>query len=63
MADKQDLLTQAKFWAAEYDKNPNEYEASLKYARVLRAIGSAPRAAEVAAAGAHPEAGRRRAHA
>jgi Flp pilus assembly protein TadD len=49
MAEKQDLLTQAKFWATEYDKNPNEYEAALKYARVLRAIGSSPRAAEVAA--------------
>jgi Flp pilus assembly protein TadD len=49
LADKQDLLTQARFWAAEYDKNPNEYEAALKYARVLRAIRSAPRAAEVAA--------------
>lgn len=48
LADKQDLLTQAKFWAEEYDKNPNEYEAALKYARVLRAIGSSPRAAEVA---------------
>jgi Flp pilus assembly protein TadD len=48
LADKQDLLTQAKFWAAEYEKNPNEYEAALKYARVLRAIGSAPRSAEVA---------------
>jgi Flp pilus assembly protein TadD len=48
MADKQDLLTQAKFWGGEYEKNPNEYEASLKYARVLRAIGSAPRAAEIA---------------
>lgn len=48
-AEKQDLLTQAKFWATEYDKNPNEYEAALKYARVLRAIGSSPRAAEVAA--------------
>jgi Flp pilus assembly protein TadD len=48
LADKQDLLTQAKFWGAEYEKNPNEYEAALKYARVLRAIGSAPRAAEVA---------------
>ena len=48
LADKQDLLTQAKFWAQEYDKNPNEYEASLKYARVLRAIGSSPRATEVA---------------
>ena len=48
MADKQDVLAQAKFWATEYDKNPNEYEASLKYARVLRGIGSSPRAAEVA---------------
>ena len=48
MAEKQDLLTQARFWAAEHEKNPNEYEAALKYARVLRAIGSAPRAAEVA---------------
>ena len=48
MADKQDLLTQARFWGAEYEKNPNEYEAALKYAKVLRAIGSAPRSAEVA---------------
>jgi Flp pilus assembly protein TadD len=48
MADKQDLLTQAKFWAAEHEKNPNEYEAALKYARVLRAIGSSPRASEIA---------------
>lgn len=48
LAEKQDLLTQAKFWAGEYDKNPNEYEAALKYARVLRAIGSSPRAVEVA---------------
>lgn len=48
MAERQDLLTQAKFWGAEYEKNPNEYEASLKYARVLRAIGSSARATEVA---------------
>lgn len=48
MAEKQDLLTQAKFWGAEYEKNPNEYEAALKYARVLRAIGSSARATEVA---------------
>lgn len=47
-AEKQDLLTQAKFWGVEYEKNPNEYEASLKYARVLRAIGSSARAMEVA---------------
>lgn len=48
-ANRQDLLTQAKFWGAEYEKNPNEYEAALKYAHVLRAIGSSPRASEVAA--------------
>jgi len=48
MAERQDLLTQAKFWATEYEKNPSEYEASLKYARVLRAIGSSPRATEIA---------------
>lgn len=49
LAEQQDLLTQASFWAAEYEKNPNEYEAALKYARVLRAIGSGPRSAEVSA--------------
>jgi len=49
LADQQDLLTQARFWAGEYDKNPNEHEAAVKYARVLRAIGSGPRAAEIAA--------------
>jgi Flp pilus assembly protein TadD len=47
LAEKQDLLTQAKFWGEEYEKNPNEYEASLKYARVLRAIGSSARATEI----------------
>lgn len=49
LAEKQDLLTQAKFWGAEYEKNPNEYQAALKYARVLRAIGSSARATEVSA--------------
>jgi len=49
LADQQDLLTQAKFWAAEYEKNPNEYEAAVRYSRVLRSIGSGPRAAEVSA--------------
>jgi Flp pilus assembly protein TadD len=47
-AERQDMLTQAKFWTAEYEKNPNEYEAALKFSRVLRAIGSSPRASEVA---------------
>ncbi len=46
-AQRQDLLTQAKFWTNEYDKNPNEYEAALKFSRALRAIGSSPRASEV----------------
>jgi Flp pilus assembly protein TadD len=46
-AERQDLLTQAKFWTAEYEKNPNEHEAALKFSRVLRAIGSSPRASEV----------------
>jgi len=49
LAGQQDLLTQARFWADEYNKNPNEYEASVRYASVLRAIGSGPRAAEIAA--------------
>lgn len=49
LAEQQDLLTQASFWASEYEKNPSEYESALKYARVLRAIGSGPRSAEVAA--------------
>jgi Flp pilus assembly protein TadD len=48
-AEKQDLLSQAKFWTAEYDKNPNEYEAALKLSRALRAIGSSARASEVSA--------------
>jgi Flp pilus assembly protein TadD len=47
-AERQDLLAQAKFWTTEYEKNPNEYEAALKFARVLRAIGSSPRASEIA---------------
>lgn len=47
LIDKQDLLTQAKFWAQEYEKNPNEYQAALKYAHVLRAVGSSSRSAEV----------------
>ncbi len=49
LADRQDLLTQSRFWASEYEKNPNEYETSLKYARVLRMIGSSGRSSEVSA--------------
>lgn len=48
-ADRLDVLSQAKFWGAEYEKNPNEYETALKFSRVLRAMGSSTRAAEVSA--------------
>jgi Flp pilus assembly protein TadD len=48
-ADRGDLLSQAKFWGAEYDKNPTDYETALKFARVLRAMGSSQRSSEVSA--------------
>jgi len=48
LADRKDLLSQAAFWGKEYEKNPNEYEASLKLARTLRALGSSQKAMEVA---------------
>lgn len=51
LADKQDALSQAKFWGTEYDKNPNEAETQVKFARALRAIGSTQRASEVARSG------------
>ncbi|MDZ4759918.1 MAG: hypothetical protein SGJ21_02455 [Alphaproteobacteria bacterium] len=47
-ADRQELLAQAAFWGKEYEKNPNDNEAALKLARVLRAIGSSQRASEIA---------------
>ncbi|MGF1464400.1 MAG: tetratricopeptide repeat protein [Maricaulaceae bacterium] len=43
-----DLLTQATFWADEFDKNPGDLEAARNLARALRAIGSHQRAVEVA---------------
>lgn len=48
LADRKDLLSQAAFWGKEYEKNPNEYEASVKLARTLRALGSSQKAMEVA---------------
>ena len=27
------VLSQAKFWRTEYEKNPNEYETALKFSR------------------------------
>lgn len=49
LAGQQDLLTQAKFWTGEYDKNPNEYETALRLSQTLRAIGSSPRSSEISA--------------
>lgn len=46
-ADRLDLLAQATFWGKEYDKNPNDPEAVFKFARILRAIGSAQRAVDI----------------
>lgn len=45
---RQDVLTQAAFWAKEYDKNPADREAALKLARIVRTLGNPERAAEVA---------------
>lgn len=44
---QQDVLTQAKFWGEEYEKNPNDHEAALQFARTLRGMGSSARAVEV----------------
>ncbi len=45
---RQDVLTQAAFWAKEYDKNPGDREAALELARIVRILGNPERAAEVA---------------
>ncbi|MDQ7018508.1 MAG: tetratricopeptide repeat protein [Robiginitomaculum sp.] len=45
---RQDVLTQAAFWAKEYDKNPADKEAALALARIVRTLGNPERAAEVA---------------
>jgi Flp pilus assembly protein TadD len=47
LADQRDVLTQATFWGKEYEKNPNDSEAQLKFSRALRAMGSAQRATEI----------------
>ncbi len=45
---RQDVLTQAAFWAKEYDNNPADREAALKLAQIVRVLGKPARAAEVA---------------
>ncbi len=54
---RQDLLTQAAFWAEAHELNPADREAAAALSRVLRQLGSGPRAIEVArqALALHPE--------
>ncbi len=41
-------MARAAFWSAEYERNPADPQAALEFARSLRMIGSADRAAMVA---------------
>lgn len=44
----QDLLTQSAFWAEAYQMNPGDREAALELATILRQLGGAARAADIA---------------
>lgn len=54
---RQDILTQATFWAKEYDKNPMDLEAATKLARLVRKMGNPGRAAAIGnqALALHPD--------
>ncbi len=56
-ADKTDLVTRAAFWGREYNNNPGDKEAAIKLTQVLRQMGNATRASEVAtqALNLHPD--------
>jgi Flp pilus assembly protein TadD len=43
-----DLLTQAAFWAEAYELNPGDREAAYELSTVLRKLGGAERASEIA---------------
>lgn len=43
----QEVLAQAAFWSHEYNLNPTDLEAAIKFAAVLRKIGNPSRAVEV----------------
>ncbi len=45
--ERQDILTQATFWAKEYEINPADREAALKLAKLVRTIGNPARAAAI----------------
>jgi len=42
-----DILSQAAFWAKEYDNNPADKEAAIELARIVRTIGNPGRAAAI----------------
>lgn len=46
--ENQDLLTQAAFWAEAMELNPADHEAAYKLASVVRRLGNARRASEIA---------------
>ena len=45
--DTQELLAQATFWSHEYNLNPADLEATIKFSATLRKIGNAERAVEI----------------
>jgi Flp pilus assembly protein TadD len=45
--ERQDILTQATFWAKEHENNPADREAALKLARLVRIIGNPGRGATI----------------
>lgn len=49
--ERQDLLTQAAFWAEAYELNPGDREAATKLSQTMRRIGRSGRAAQVARQG------------
>ncbi len=42
-----DILSQAAFWAKEYENNPADREAALELARIVRVVGNPGRAATI----------------
>ena len=45
--ETQDVLAQAAFWSHEYNLNPTDLEAAIKFSAVLRKMGNPSRAVEV----------------
>ena len=45
--DTQQILAQAAFWSHEYNLNPSDLEAAIKFSATLRKMGNASRAVEV----------------